>query len=317
MKHLLVVAPDHVGIIEVMLQGFADHPGYTVDFIDLKTPRFQYKNFAQRTLNFYLKNFKGRNLKNIHHQEVVAERIRSCRPAYDTVFIIRPDLANDENLALLRGLTRNFIAYYWDTVAFFPRKLDIRHFFDHIFSFDTEDCRNYGFELLTNFYFFEKDATEVKYQVYNLTTYDDRFAFLEQIAARLEQLNLSYYFKAYRGRKFSSGYITHFSEIVKYREMLEEIAASDVLLEVQKEAQSGLTFRPFEALGLNKKLITTNKNIEQYDFYQPENILVINKQKADIPRSFFETPYKEVPPGIKEKYSLRSWVNKVLSVKTP
>ncbi|MCE3282315.1 MAG: hypothetical protein K0Q66_1052, partial [Chitinophagaceae bacterium] len=82
MKHLLVVAPDHVGIIEVMLQGFAEHGDYHVDFVDLKTPRFRYRGFGQRTLNFYLKNFKGRNLKNIHHQDVVAERIRNCRDVY-------------------------------------------------------------------------------------------------------------------------------------------------------------------------------------------------------------------------------------------
>ncbi|MFI8377987.1 hypothetical protein [Leeuwenhoekiella sp. NPDC079379] len=46
----------------------------------------------------------------------------------------------------------------------------------------------------------------------------------------------------------------------------------DILLDVQKGNQEGLTFRIFEALALKKKLIITNKSIVDYYFYDPQNL---------------------------------------------
>ena len=92
------------------------------------------------------------------------------------------------------------------------------------------------------------------------------------------------------------------------------IKKSKVLLDVNRNGQEGLTFRVLESLGLNKKLITTNSDIINYDFYNPNNILVINEKKPVIPISFFETNYEEIPKEIFEKYTLEGWVEKILNV---
>jgi hypothetical protein len=70
----------------------------------------------------------------------------------------------------------------------------------------------------------------------------------------------------------------------------------------------------FEAMGYHKKLITTNKEIVNYDFYDPANIFVIDdNEDISIPDAFFETPYKKLPPEVYNKYTVSAWVDTILS----
>ena len=90
------------------------------------------------------------------------------------------------------------------------------------------------------------------------------------------------------------------------------INRSKVLLDINRLGQSGLTFRVFESLGLEKKLITTNADIKNYDFYNPNNILVIDEKNPIIPMEFFENDYEKIPNSILEKYTLKGWTNHVI-----
>ena len=87
---------------------------------------------------------------------------------------------------------------------------------------------------------------------------------------------------------------------------------SRIIIDVQMAKQNGLTIRTFEALGFNKKLVTTNKNILEYDFYDPQNIYVYDG-KFDFDNVFFTKPYKPLPKELKEKYSLSSFLDTLLS----
>ena len=75
--------------------------------------------------------------------------------------------------------------------------------------------------------------------------------------------------------------------------------------------QIGLTIRVFEALGAEKKLITTNTDIVNYDFYCEENIYVYDGM-FDLEAPFFKMPYKKIEQDIYEKYSLRNWLSILL-----
>ena len=68
-------------------------------------------------------------------------------------------------------------------------------------------------------------------------------------------------------------------------------------MEIQRTEQVGLSFRIFEALGHRKKLITTNKDIVNYDFYHPQNILVVDENTIEIPEEFVTSPYVEIEPA--------------------
>ena len=70
-----------------------------------------------------------------------------------------------------------------------------------------------------------------------------------------------------------------------------------------------------ESHRFRKKLITTNTDIVNYDFYNPNNIFVWTEDCKDIPDAFFETDYEELPEEIFKKYSLENWLNTIFGSK--
>ena len=66
-------------------------------------------------------------------------------------------------------------------------------------------------------------------------------------------------------------------------------------------------------IGMNKKLITTNAHIKNYEFYNSNNISVIDRNHVEIDIKFFDSDYEPLLPGIYEKYSLETWIKEVLS----
>ena len=98
---------------------------------------------------------------------------------------------------------------------------------------------------------------------------------------------------------------------LKGKEMNDVYETSRCVLDSAQDGQLGLTIRVLEALGAKKKLITTNEDIINYDFYQPENIYVYDG-KIDLKNVFFTHEYKEVNEQVYEKYSLRSWLKEIV-----
>ena len=94
-------------------------------------------------------------------------------------------------------------------------------------------------------------------------------------------------------------------------EMDRVFAESKCVLDSAQEGQIGLTIRVLEALGARKKLITTNEDVANYDFYRPENIYIYNGE-IDLNNAFFKEEYKKVDESIYEKYSLRNWLKTIV-----
>ena len=100
-----------------------------------------------------------------------------------------------------------------------------------------------------------------------------------------------------------------------HSEIVEFYKDGKVILDLVRENQDGLSFRIFEAMALKKKIITNNKTILDYDFYNPNNILLLNDELSNLDLSFFESDYQELPKEIYEKYTLENWVKKVFELK--
>lgn len=96
-------------------------------------------------------------------------------------------------------------------------------------------------------------------------------------------------------------------------ELESVILRSRILLEIEHPNQTGLTIRAFDAIGASRKLATTNPRIQDYDFFEPENVCVIDRKDPRISPSFSDAPYKRLPPAIYRKYSLAGWMDDVLA----
>ena len=91
-------------------------------------------------------------------------------------------------------------------------------------------------------------------------------------------------------------------------ETADAMTGHTAVLDIQHPTQRGLTMRTFEALAAQTKLITTNSAIQYYDFYDPENIAIIDRESPVLPDGFLDTPYAPVPKGVTDKYSINNWI---------
>lgn len=94
-------------------------------------------------------------------------------------------------------------------------------------------------------------------------------------------------------------------------EMMDIFENSRCILDAPQAGQSGLTIRTIECLGAKRKLITTNKDIKKYDFYNENNIFVFT-DTIDVNSKFFNSPFVDIDESIYMKYSLREWLRTIL-----
>ena len=52
----------------------------------------------------------------------------------------------------------------------------------------------------------------------------------------------------------------------------------------------------------------------EYDFYNPNNILVVDRETPHIDISFIHSKYHHIDDEIRKKYSLSSWLINLLSL---
>ena len=315
MPNLLIIAPDASNIYQIILEGFQTFTTEVkTEVMLLTTHHYKYKSKTEKIFNFLSKVFINRNIKDVYHNKIIDERLKNLQEKYDLIFIIRPDLLTNSNLSFLKTKTPKLITYYWDTIAFFPRKKEIIPLFDKVYSFDTEDCRKYNLELLTNFYYYEPEPVEMENTLFCMSHLEKRrYELFNRMGKYLEENSINFRFMTRQSvEKLKSPYIEYMKESVPYPEMLKLLNHYEVILDIAKPNQAGLSFRIFESLGMNKKIITNNRSVMEYDFYNPNNILVIDFDNLEIPKSFFETPFQPIDESIKQQYHLRSFVRTVI-----
>jgi hypothetical protein len=100
---------------------------------------------------------------------------------------------------------------------------------------------------------------------------------------------------------------------INYNEYMEIIDKSKAIIDTEAPKQTGLTMRTFEVLGKEKKLIMTNINIMEYDFYNAANILVIDRNNPVIDDDFLNKTYKPLSPNLYYKYSIDGWLEDIFA----
>ncbi len=299
------------------IKAVLEEKGHIVNHIDFNKFVFIYPNFFYKIYNFILKGVFKKNLKTIFFGKKIIEKLQEIGEIQDVILTIKGDFIDPKSILEFKKYSTRTIAFFNDNTARCPKIIRVIPYFDEVFSFEKKDCKKYNLKFATNWIYNSNNTSETnfEYQVFNISSKDKRLPIISRIIEELKSGNINYkiliYDKKYNNKKSNIEYINKhlpLSEVNKY------INKTRVLLDVHRAGQEGLTFRVLESIGLHKKLITTNSDIVNYDFYNPNNILVINEKKPVIPISFFETNYEEIPKEIFEKYTLGGWVEKILNV---
>lgn len=282
---------------------------------------YKHKNFGARLHNTFSKIFLKKNLKTEKRNELIIESLKK-NGKQDQILVINPELIDAKTHEVIRTFTDRYVAYLYDSLARCPAQHLFR-FFDKVFSFDKNDAETHGFELITNYNYFADYPliTKTEYDLVYLASYDNRMLKAIEIAKKVRNFGKKPQFFVTGKKSWKKKISNPDKEFMTFRRKRiqhEEIPAlygnSKVILDLVRENQDGLSFRVFEAMALHKKLITNNKTINDYDFYNPKNILLINDDLSNLQKDFFETEYEELPQEVYEKYTLRNWVKTIFDL---
>ena len=225
-----------------------------------------------------------------------------------------------------------FINFHWDSIRPQFDYLPIVRYFDKIFSFDVKDCRDYpAINYLPLFYldiygeFNEKNKNtdkDIKNDLLFVGSWRnmERYNLIKQTEDFCKKNRLSFRHYLYFSFKnqfysFKRGIVPKKarSKKLSHKEILKLFATSNAIIDFPSSFQTGLTIRTFETLGAGKKLITTNENIANEPFYDPEYIDIIDMDNFNLNIDFIKTtPINSMDEKIKN-YSIGNYINKLLA----
>lgn len=327
MKKVLLIAPSFFDYYKHMMREISAL-GYEVDYAEDKpSSNTLFRAVARVNINL-VKSLVKPYFTNILD--------KAKEKQYDIVLLVAGmSFAFDKEMifALREVLPQaEFVLYQWDSDENLKYTLEIRSCFNRSYSFDREDAKcKKELNFLPLFYCeeYEKVANISKHGheydcVYIGTAHPHKFDLVNQMAQQLKSVypkQLVYHYMPsvlkfwyqklltpeFRHTKKSDFHYKKFSS----QALLESITTTDCILDSPQAHQIGLTIRTIECLGAKRKLITTNQDIVNYDFYHPQNIYVYDGQ-FDFSAPFFTEPYLEPEKYVYEKYSLRNWLRVLL-----
>lgn len=266
---------------------------------------------------------------NHYYNKIIKETLQK---EYDYVFFIKGESISASNVRRLKQFhpEANFIIYHWDSIANNSNAQNLLPYFDRVFSFDKIDCERLGLHFLPLFYtpdyanipYYDK---EIKYDMLFVgTTHSDRYKLVKRIEEQIIKMGglclTWFYFPSkilYYKMKIQNSYLrqipvhTFYFKPMSKELLLQLYAGSRIIIDVQHPKQTGLTMRCIETLGAKRKLITTNYYITEYDFYNPDNILVVDRNLPYVPEKFLNEPYRDTPKEIYESYSIKNWLSSI------
>ncbi|MCC4211111.1 hypothetical protein [Leeuwenhoekiella parthenopeia] len=310
-------------LVSSYIFGYIEHlkPAFTAQNIDAeflylgKPPLdFKYKSKAHHLWAF-LKKAVGINTKMQFRHKAIYDFVRGKK--YDQILVIHPQYLPHKTHILLRSITNRYVTFLFDSMAKMPRQKPVLKHFDTVFSYEKRDCKQYGFEFITNFIPVSSSNNysplDTTLDFFNICSLDSRFKNLEAIAKALEEKNLNYEFLVFSKKSKNSSYIKFISKKLEGASVRQKLSQTRGLVDIQRADQQGLSFRVFESLGYRKKLITTNADVVNYDFYNENNILIVDPKNVEIPIHFIESDYVDIPSAVLQKYETSGWISKIFN----
>lgn len=304
---------DHNIILELKKRNIeAEH-------IDISKFTYKYTSILDRVSNFFNKKILKKNKKIIEMEKDVLKRLKNLGQQ-DVILVIRPDCLSKETHLQIKNFTDNYIAYIYDSCKRFPIDHLLDGIFDEIFSFDFVDVTKYNFKFISNFIYNDKKelpAKNVNDNIFIIVSIDERFNFLNNLANYLSDHNIKFKFIAIgkKAPKNINKNIIYQRKKLFAEDLQDDLENSKIFLDLIRHDHNGLSFRIFEAMAMQRKIITTNQSISQYDFYNPNNILILDENKTiDINPDFLTTPYEPLSDEIYHKYTVENWVKTVFKL---
>lgn len=318
--NILLICPQFYGY-ENKIKNEIEAQGNYVDlFCEYKCKYSFFEKVISKTINknLYLNT-------NIKIQNNILEYTNNKK--YQIVLVFVGRFLTETFIQKLKNQQKEtkFILYLWDDVKRIQSFNNIKKYFNIIYSFDRYDCEKFGFKFLPLFY---SKGYEITKNRKNITLYgafsshSDRLKIINELS---NQISNSYFYIFMYKREYIKYFFLKFiksfnksihisTKSLSEEQNIKNMQNSKCILDIQYPSQTGLTIRSIEAIGCGNKLLTTNNDIIHYDFYNPKNIYIIDRNNPRVPEKFFENDYENLAENIYQKYSISNFIRTLLSV---
>lgn len=252
------------------------------------------------------------------------EKIKDCH--FDYILVLKGTYMQDEHLELLKKHhpDSRLVLYMWDSLKNMDNGDVLRKHFKVIYSFDSEDCKKYGFGLRPLFYIQSGQTKKYTYDVSFVgNNHSDRLKMTQELKGFCKANGISYRFiipvggKTYNKAKYQKMHFLHNDiDIISagrmaYDEYLALTQSSKTVIDIPSPNQSGLSIRTIESLAFGARVITTNKHIIEYDSIPKDMYYVWDRQFDKGLLDFIKMPQREY--CIDPFFSLESFVGDLLN----
>lgn len=340
---ILLLAPTYMDLYLPIKENL-EKLGNEVTFIEDKTPSFYpyyrrkfLKNIICHTIYF----FRNIDKEYKKYWDVVIRDNDLLNKCFDVFFCINGtslhpyfiDKIIKKNSYIHKSL------YLWDTNKCYDFENNITYF-DKVYTFDKRDAETLGVNYLP-FYYVESSnhSAKINYDAFCIgSLHDNRLGILDSISKQMDTMNLSYIFKVViipienniinrikylfvclfeseskrMEMKYRMGMIQHkllSTEYYPIQEFNKLMDQSKVIIDTDREAQSGLTPRLVWALANGKTVITTNSNINLNEYCSEDNIWIIDRRNPIILKGMFQVNKNGVNPNSKIKnLEIKRWL---------
>lgn len=217
------------------------------------------------------------------------------------------------------------VLYCWDIL----RQADVRFNIPHVdkaMSFDPQDVEeNNGLMFRPTFFVKEylrvKECKDPKHDVVFIgTLHSNRHIIIRKLKEKLMKVGVSLYTYLYVPSilVYFKDFITRFPYIsikkvhfkpISVLETVEVLNDARAIFDINFTSQKSLSTRAYEAMAARRKYITTNPEVRNYDFYNPNNIAVVDMEHFNLPEDFLTTPFEPVPEAMLYRYSVSGLVD--------
>lgn len=187
------------------------------------------------------------------------------------------------------------VIYFDDTVATYAKSIPslnpvkLKEMFNFVLTYNPEDAKKYGY-IKVNACFSKLDIAcdaNLKSDICFIGQPKDRYELLRSIQDYIGKKCKTNFIVVGDSSRNDDG-IKIAKEYINYEKYLQNEISSNCILEILKGDTGGATFRCWEAVYYNKKLLTNWKGLTSFDYYDPKYMRYFEQVK-DIDIDFIKS----------------------------
>ena len=335
-KTVILVMPPIFGIYQAIADNLRFHNFEVIELIYGDGKRFTYANSWQHIKKLFFQNilrrreYKKEQLFKPYAAEFMRQ-VNAIQRKADFCLAFWPGAFPDYFLQFLREKSQLMVHYNWEKLEFLEREFYKIRYFDKFLFFDPYDIGKkpeHADKLIpiTSFWLdcYQEDVEPTNSLLFVGSHANRRIKSIQSFyyAAKENNIPIDFYIcaqdndikRAKEELEIEEAHYYPISESITYKEYLLMVKRSGILVDFLNDMHYGLSLRIFEAIGYEKKIITTNPTVANYDFYHPNNIFIWDGNNIEELKYFMTIPYYKLSDELRNKYSFKNWINFIFDI---